>query len=86
MKFCKWKITPGISYGLEMIWQHLTEKNMETIEILKVTFLKKVLCLSRYTPLCLVYILAREPFFIEDLRYQLWLPSTDTSEKLLWKR
>jgi hypothetical protein len=39
----------------------------------KVIFLKKVLCVSGCTSLCLVYILAKEPFFIGDLRYQLHL-------------
>jgi hypothetical protein len=67
MKLFKWKITPVISYGLDMMWHHLREKNLDTIEKLKAMFFKKVLCLSRYTSLCLVYILTRESFFIEDL-------------------
>jgi hypothetical protein len=75
MKLFKRKITKAISYGLGMMWYHLTGKNMETIEKLKATFLKKVICLSKYTPSRLVYILARESFFSKYLRYQLQLPS-----------
>jgi hypothetical protein len=44
---------------------------MGTIEKVKARFLKKLLCLSRYTPSCVVYILAKEPFFIEDLANRL---------------
>lgn len=56
-------------------------KNMEMIEKMEASFFIRVLCLSWYTPSCLVYILAKEVFLIEDLRNQLQFPSTNASTK-----
>lgn len=77
------KITPIVTYGLHIIWQHLSKKNLQDIENVKATYLKRVLCLSKYTKSRLCYELTREPFYIEDLRYQLLLPSTTAYQELL---
>lgn len=45
--------------------------------------LKRVLCLSKFTPSRLVYELAREPFYIEELRLKLLLPATEAYKDLL---
>jgi hypothetical protein len=44
-------IVPFFTFGLEMLWEHLTENNLKTLENIKVTFLKKVLRASRFTSL-----------------------------------
>ncbi|PSN45906.1 hypothetical protein C0J52_20521 [Blattella germanica] len=55
-----------------------------TLEAVKSRFLKAALGVSKHTKSRLVYELAREPFFIEDLRMR--LPSTDSSNRLLQER
>ena len=70
------KIAPIATYGIELLWHNLNKSNLQEIEKVKYTFLKKILCLSKFTPNRLVYELARESFFIEDLRLHLLLPST----------
>ena len=47
---------------------------------------KKVLGVSKHTPSRYIYLLTREPFLIEDLRYTLLLPSTNAYNKLLAER
>ncbi|KAJ4437583.1 hypothetical protein ANN_17728 [Periplaneta americana] len=83
MKLFELKITPIITYGIDLIWEHLRKNNLADIERVKATFLKKALCLSKYTPSRLTYILSKEFFNIEDLRYQLLLTSTKAYEDLL---
>ena len=62
---------------------HLKKQSLEKLEKLRATYLKKVLCLSKYTPSRLVYVLAREPFYIEELRLKFLLPTTPTYQDLL---
>ena len=83
MKIFKAKILPVISYGLHIIWQHLTKSNLMDIEKVKATFLKRALCLSKFTPSRLVYELSRETMLLEDLRLQLLLPSTPAYETVV---
>lgn len=78
------KIAPIATYGIELIWEKLSLQDLMTLEAVKSRFLKATLGVSRYTRSRLAYELAREPFFIEDLRMK--LPSTDSSNKLLQER
>ena len=80
------KVTPIITYGLDIIWEHLTKRNLEDIERVKATFLKRALCLSKTTPSRLVYALARQSFYIEDLHHQLLLQSTEAYNLLIRER
>lgn len=77
------KITPTISYGLELIWERLTTTDLTTIEKVKARFLKRAMGVARTSPSRLIYELARETFYIEDLRFRLHLPSTRQMEKVL---
>ncbi|PSN45027.1 hypothetical protein C0J52_23366 [Blattella germanica] len=61
------KIEPMITYGIEVIWEHLTEKQLESIEGVKSRFLKRAMGLSEHTPCRLVYVMARENFLIEEI-------------------
>lgn len=76
------KISPIITYGLEMIWEHLTKRNLQDIENVKAIYMKKMLCLSKFTPSRLCYELARELFYTEELRYRLMMPSTTPFNQL----
>ena len=81
MEIFKVKIQPVITYGIHSIWQDLTTSNLKDLEKVKTTFLKRALCLSKYSLSRLVYELTRETMLLEDLRLQLLLPSTPAYEK-----
>jgi hypothetical protein len=83
LQLFKLKLTPIITYGINIYWDHLKRSNLEDIEKVKARFLKKAMCLSKYTPSHLVYTLSRESFYIEDLRHHLLLPSTNAYRSLL---
>ena len=86
MEIFRAKITPIITYGIHIIWDHLKLRDLKTLENVKATYLKKVLGVSKHTPSRYIYLLTREPFLIEDLRYTLLLPSTNAYNKLLAER
>jgi hypothetical protein len=73
MKLFSVKITPILTYGLEQIWDHLMVNDLTTHENLKAMYLKRALCLSRFTASRLVYTMARESFLVEELRNDLLL-------------
>lgn len=77
------KISPIMTYGIEIIWDHLTKTDLALIEKVKSIFLKKTLCLSKTTPSRLVYELTREPFYLEELRLKFQLPSTAQYQTVL---
>ena len=62
---------------------HLKKQSLEKLEKLKATYLKRVLCLSKYTPSRFIYVLAREPFYIEELRLKFLLPAMPAYQDLL---
>lgn len=77
----KLKIMPILTYGIEIIWDHLKKANLKDLEKVKGVFLKKALCLSKYTATRLVYIIARVPFLVEELRQN--MPYTEAYGALL---
>jgi hypothetical protein len=76
-------ISPVASYGIEAVWQHLTTADLHKLETAKTRFLKKALCLSKFTKSRFVYELADTGLFIEDLRLKYNLPETDSYSKFL---
>ena len=80
------KIVPILTYGIEITWEKLSSRDLLCMEKVKARFLKTALGVSKYTRSRLVYELAGEPFLIEDLRWKLDLPSTDSWRKLLEDR
>jgi hypothetical protein len=92
IKLFQLKVNPVATYGLENIWVHLKKKQLERLEKLKATFLKKALCLSKYTPSRLlskytpsrlVYEPTREVPNVEELRLESLLPATPAYVELL---
>lgn len=68
---------------MEVIWNHLTERNLETLEKVKSIYLKRALGLSKTTRSRLVYLLARETFLIEDIKLRYMLQHTKAFENQL---
>ena len=77
------KLQLVISYGLDLIWEHLSASNLQCIEKVKATYLKRVLCLSKYTRSRLVYEMCRELSLLEELGLNLLLPSTSAYEEAI---
>jgi hypothetical protein len=77
------KISPIISYAIENIWEHLSKNDLALIERVKAMYLKKVLYLTKNAPSRLTYELTRQPFYIEELRLRILLPSTREYQALL---
>lgn len=71
------KIAPTACYGIEVIWEKLTTPNMETLNRVKATFLKRVLGLHNSTRNRFAFLLANSPLFIEDLVRRYKLPPTE---------
>ena len=81
MKIFKAKIIPILTYGVHIIWESLKKRDLKTWEGVKATYLKKALGVSKYTPSRLVYLLASEPYLIEELHYTLLLTRTEAYMK-----
>ena len=76
MQLFRLKVVPTLTYGIELIWEYLTGKQLLELEKIKARYLKRVLGVSQYTQSRLVYELAKETFFAEDLKTSLMLPTT----------
>ena len=59
------------------MWDDLSKSNLRDLEKVKAIFLKKILCISKYSPSHLTYELASKSFFIEDLHTEQLLPHTE---------
>ncbi|MGL5468713.1 MAG: hypothetical protein ACRDCT_11105, partial [Shewanella sp.] len=75
-KLFKIKFAPMASYGIEVIWPHLNNKDFKELEKVKSRYLKRVLGVSKKVKNTYVYRLAEESLFVEDLQTQFNLPST----------
>jgi hypothetical protein len=77
------KVEPTLTYGLEFIWEYLTCKQLLELEKMKARYTKRVLGVSQHTRSRLVYELAKETFFVEDLKIFLMLPMTTDNKDAL---
>jgi Mn-dependent DtxR family transcriptional regulator len=76
MKLFRLKVVPTLTYGMEIIWEYLTCRQLLELEKMKARCLKRVLGVSQHTLSRLVSKLAKETFFIEDPKTSLMLPKT----------
>jgi len=60
MALFKSNILPILTYGIEVIWTHLNERNLATLESAKSTYIKRAIGVAKNTRSRLVYLLARE--------------------------
>jgi len=70
------KLAPMASYGVEIIWGHLSSQQLIQLDRVKPSFLKRVLSLHRSAPNRLVYLLCDTPTFIDELKRRFCLPDT----------
>ena len=80
------KVAPIATYGIRLIWNHLAYSNLKRLEGVKTAYLKRMLCVSKYTPNRITYILANTAFFIEDLMAAHNLVPTPQSTRFLEDR
>lgn len=86
MKLFRAKIIPVLTYGIELIWDQLKVSDLETIEKVKASFLKRTLGVSKFTRSRLVYVLTREDYLIQEIRNRMLLPSTTALQVALGRR
>jgi hypothetical protein len=70
------KVAPVASYGIQVVWHRLTTPQLESLEKVKPTFLKRVMGLPKNAKNRLVYLLANTKPLIEDLVRRFRLPLT----------
>jgi hypothetical protein len=56
--------------------KYLSKNDLALIERVKATYLKRALCLAKNAPSRITYELTKQPFYIEELRTRILLPST----------
>jgi hypothetical protein len=66
----------ALTYGLEIIWEHLIVKQLQSIENIKARYPLRSMGLSKYTLSRLAYVLARETFLLEDIMWKYLLQRT----------
>jgi hypothetical protein len=81
LKLFELKVSPIASYGIEIIWPHLTKLDLENIERVKTRYLKRVLGLSKYIRSRFVYELVDTDLFVSDLKLKFSLPETEVYNK-----
>jgi hypothetical protein len=74
MKLFRLKVVPTLTYSMELIWEHLMRKQLLESEKMKARYLKRALGVSQHTRSGLVYELAKETFFVKNLKTSLMLP------------
>jgi len=77
-------ITLILTYGLEQIWEHITDSYLTISKYVMVECLKQC-CLCSFMVPQLVHTLAGEAFQIRELKNELMLPSAATFTDLLNK-
>jgi hypothetical protein len=93
MQLFRLKVVPTLTYGMELIWEYLTHKHLLGLEKMKARYMKRVLGVFQHTRSRLMYQLAKETFFVEDLKTLLMLPMTtadkdalqELNDKEIWK-
>jgi hypothetical protein len=83
MQLFRLKVVPKLTYGMEMIWDYLTRKQLLELERMKARYLKRMLEVSQHTQSRLVHELVKETFFVEDLKTSLMLPMTTANKDAL---
>jgi len=82
------KVAPVASYGIEIIWDHLSSALLEKLDRIKPAFLKRALGLHRSSLNRYVYLLSDTSLFVEDLKRRFKLATTPAYLEFvsLWER
>ena len=76
MALFKIKVMPTATYGIHLIWNYLTVKNLKKLESVKTRFLKRTLSISKFSRNSYAYILAQESLFVDDIKHSFNLSET----------
>lgn len=76
LKLFALKLAPCAAYGVELVWECLSESDLALLDKSKPAFLKKVLGVHPNTRNRLIYLLTGTPFFVEELCASLKLRET----------
>ena len=77
------RIAPVASYGIQIIWKHLTLYDLIDLDKVKSRFLKRTLGVHKTARSRLVYLLTNEISFVEELRNQFDLEETQAYEQFI---
>jgi hypothetical protein len=77
LKLFNIRIAPCVSYGIRQIWPFLRVANLQAIDSVKTTYLKKLLSVSKFTRNRIVYLLVGCKTFIEEILETFQLEKTD---------
>jgi hypothetical protein len=67
-----------------MIWPFLSYRDLNNIEAVKSRYLKRLLCVSKYSKSRLVYELIGEKYFVEELKKKkIELETTNANQKCI---
>lgn len=86
VKLFNLKVSPVASYGIQIVWPYLSLTDFANLESVKANFLKRALCLSKFTKSRLVYELTGENFFVQELQTQFNLPITPVFKTFIKRR
>ena len=76
-------ITPIATYGINVIWDKHTNRDLALLETVKSRYMKRVLGIGKTAPSRMTYLLMKETFFIVDIRQQLLLSNIRAYETTL---
>lgn len=87
IKLFNLKTLPIATYGIRLIWKHLTAQDLKQLERVKTTYLKRTLNAHRTTKNRIIFCLTGEPSLIKTLSVCLELPQTDATKLYMdsWK-
>ena len=77
------KVSPVARYGIGLVWNHLSLRNLNSLERVKSSYLKRVLGLHRSAKLRVVYLLADTNFMVGDIRRQFKLSEAAAFKEFL---
>ena len=86
LELFKIKIAPIASYGIEVIWEHCSLRNLRELDKVYTLFLKRALSVSKSSKNRLVYKLVGTPSFIEYVAGVFSLPQTTSYNAFLAER
>jgi hypothetical protein len=86
LKLFNLKIAPILSYGIEVIWKHLSKDDFLSLERGKASFVRKLLSVSKSTRTRFTYSLVNCNLFVEELKHRFHLPDTPAYLKFYRER
>ena len=80
------KLSYSTTTYIPLVWEKLTVNDLERIEKVKASFMKRVMGVGMNAPSRMAYVLMGELFLIEEIRLSGMLPTTKTYQDLITKK